>query len=766
LAIENFDYKGYMIKTATSFALGCVLFLQLHSQPSPYWLYLSLPACFLLKIKYLRFFSIFIFAGLWTLITTQLVINDHLAIELAGKELKISGTITNIPERQQQRLRFEFSPDESADYSLPSKLLLNWYKPIPDSLRSGERWQLIVKLKPIHGMMNPGSFDYESWLFQQKIGATGYVRTSSQNQRLYAAPFNSINALRQSLIEKIEFYLANSHNIGLIQGLTTGVRHNISPQQWQVLRNSGTNHLLAISGLHIGLAATIGFFLFRFVWSFRAKNLLYLTATESGAIGGFAFALFYASLAGFSIPTQRALLMVATVMICMIIRRPIQSNNILALSLLLVLVVDPLSVLSAGFWLSFSAVVLILYISQNRYPSPQWQWIKIHFLIAFGLSPLLLFFFADTSLIAPVANFVAIPFVSLLIVPLLLLASLFLWLYPPIGIALLSLADQLLDFIWPILETLASLPFSHWQSATISFYYLIPVIIGCALLLGPRGFTAKWIGLFGLLPLFLFSPDKPNKGEFWFTLLDVGQGLSAVVQTQHHTLVFDTGPKFSESFNTGTAIVKPFIQSQGIKHIDTLIVSHADNDHIGGAIPLIEEIKTTTILSSTPHLLPNATPCKDGQSWQWDSVDFSIIHPAITDNGSENNLSCVLKVSNTSGSILLTGDIEKEAEQLLVERYSTKLNATVLIAPHHGSKTSSSLTFINAVSPKLALFPVGYRNRYHFPNTEVIHRYERNDIQILNTAKNGAVSIKFGTKIMSNPISYRQSHHKIWTSNE
>ncbi len=755
-----------MIKTAISFALACVLFLQLSNQPSILWLWLSLPACFLLKFRTTRYLAIMVFAALWTLLYSHLILKERIPVDLAGQEILVSGTISSVPEKQGKRLRFEFKPDTSSDYELPNKIRLNWYRPLPKHLNAGEQWQLTIKLKPIHGMMNPGTFDYEAWLFQQGIGATGYVRTSSNNYRLKQATPYSINALRQSLAENIEQFLPESNNIGLIQGLTTGIRHNISQKQWQVLKQSGTNHLLAISGLHIGLAATIGFFIFRFSWSVRANNLLLLTANEVGAVGGFLFALFYAGLAGFSIPTQRALIMVATVMVALIIRRPVISSHILAVSLLLILIVDPLSVLSAGFWLSFSAVAIILFVSQHRYPSPKWQWAKIHILIALGLSPLLLLFFMETSLIAPIANIVAIPFISFLVVPVLLLASVFTWLWPPLASLLFHLADNLLDIIFPLLNALSSVPFASWQSPVIPIYYWIPVILGCLLLLTPRSFPAKWIGLIGFIPLLFWSPDKPNQGEFWFTLLDVGQGLSAVIQTQHHTLVFDTGPKFSDDFNTGTAIVKPFLQSQGIQQIDTLIISHGDNDHIGGAIPLINEINTLNILSSVPHLLPDAKACNSGQSWQWDGVDFTIFHPNDDDQGSENNLSCVLRVSTSTGSILLTADIEKEAERLLVQRYGEMLKSTILIAPHHGSKTSSSQIFINAVSPQVTLLPTGYRNRYNFPHSVVIQRYHQKKIRLLNTAQQGAIQIEFLRNSISKPTRWRQSNQKLWTSTQ
>jgi len=755
-----------MIKTAISFLLGCLLFLQSPSLPDSFWLWVMIvSAITLLFFAKTRLLAYLLLGGFWALIQANNVLNDRLLPELDGKDLIITGIIANVPKHNGQSIRFEFNPDKMTDVVLPRKILLNWYKPLPLALGAGEHWQLTVRLKQIHGMANPASFDYEGWLFQQRIDARGYVRNHKDNKKLAAAPFYSVNALRQTLLVKLSNHLKDSPQLGLIQGLTTGIRDNISLSQWQVLRLSGTNHLLAISGLHIGLSAAIGFFSMRWLWSRRAKNLLLLPATEAAAIAGFFAALFYAALAGFAIPTQRALIMVATVMIAMLVRRPVSASHVLALSLLLVLIWDPFAVLSAGFWLSFTAVAIILFTSQNRFPSPRWQWLKIHTLIAFGLTPLLLLFFMQTSLIAPVANVIAVPFISLIIVPLLLLASLMLWLFEPIGSALLQLADGLLSLFWPLLDYLAALPFSHWTVAHLPFFYYISVIIGSLLFLSPRGFPAKWLGIIGLSPLLLFDASRPEQGEFWFTLLDVGQGLSAVVQTKDHTLVFDAGPKYSDSFNAGTAIILPFLQQQGIKSIDTLVISHADNDHIGGAQPLMQNIAVDSLLTSIPtHILPEALPCLSGQSWQWNQIDFSMMYPYEGDNGSENNLSCVLKVSNTAGSVLLTGDIETEAEEQLILKHGNALQATILVAPHHGSKTSSSTHFIDTVQAEVVLFPVGYHNRYHFPAKKITDRYQQQNIRQYDTATHGAIQFKMGIDVMSAPHLYRENAKTIWSA--
>jgi len=754
-----------MIKTAIAFMLGCLLFLQLTSLPNLLWFFGLIPLLILLASARTRLISYFGFGVLWTFFQATLLVNDQLSTELEGKDNVISGVISSLPQHNGRRIRFEFTPDSEFS-TFPSKLRLTWYKPLPVHFEAGDHWQLTIRLKKIHGMSNPGSFDYESWLFQQGFGATGYVRTSKTNKLLSESSAFNINKLRQKLSNILHTHLSSSPNLGLIEGLTIGVRDNISQNQWQVLRASGTNHLLAISGLHIGLAAAIGFFSFRWLWARKTTKLLHLPATEFAVIGSASAALFYAALAGFSIPTQRALIMVTVVMIAILIRRPLASSSLLSLSMLVVLSWAPFSVLSSGFWLSFSAVAIILFVSQNRFPSPRFQWLKIHTLIAFGLTPLLLLFFLKTSLIAPIANLVAIPFISFIIVPLLLLASVMFCLFEPIGILLINIADSLLSLFWPLLDYLASLSFSQWSISPLHFYHYVIIGLSTLLLLTPRGFPAKWLGIIGLSPLLLFIQDKPEVGEFKFTLLDVGQGLSAVVQTHSHTLVFDTGPKFSDSFNTGTAIVLPFLQHHGINSIDTLIISHGDNDHIGGALPLMAAMPVNNILSSVPSRIPSAKACTTGQSWQWDNVSFHLLHPDSLDIGSENDLSCVLKITNASGSILLTGDIEKLAENLLLQHHRNNLQSTVLVAPHHGSKTSSSLEFIQAINPKVVLFPVGYRNRYNFPHNSVIARYIKQNTQLFNSAVHGAISIHFANSFVSNPIGWRQVNQKIWTPSD
>ncbi|MBN45985.1 MULTISPECIES: DNA internalization-related competence protein ComEC/Rec2 [unclassified Methylophaga] len=752
-----------MIKPAIAFLSGCLLVAWLPQLPSLYWL-LTLFPLIVIAWRWSQWTILwFIVALLWTGIQTHIRLDNQLDATLERQDILVSGFITSLPHHNVQHVRFEFKPENSS-VKLPAKLRLSWYFPPDITPQANEKWQLLVRLKMPQGMANPGGFDYESWLFQQQIGATGYIRQSELNKKLQSAPMYSVNYWRATLIEKMTSLMEHSSHLALIQGLGVGSRDLMQPEQWETLRKTGTSHLLAISGLHIGLAAALGFFAVKTVWRMRSRHLLILSDRQAGAMGGFLLAVFYALLAGLSIPTQRALVMVSVVMLSIFIKRRVEPLQVLSLSLILVLFIDPFAVLAVGFWLSFAAVICILYVAQYRQPARKWLWLHIHFWIAAGLTPLLLLFFQETSLIAPLANLLAVPLVSFLIVPLLLLTLLLLSFDVQIAAWLLHLTERLLSLLWWYLDWLAQLPISVWQTPVFSIGLLSLSVIGILILLAPRGWPLRWLGLILILPLFWYSPKRPDAAEIWFTLLDVGQGLSAVVQTQNHTLVFDTGPTFGD-FDTGSAVVVPYLRHLGVKNLDTLVISHADNDHIGGAHAVLSNYPARQILSSDPDKLTDSALCQQGQSWQWDEVLFEVLHPSNNDSGSRNDLSCVLKISSQYGSILLTGDIERRSESGLVRQYARQLNADILIAPHHGSRSSSSLAFIQQVSPRFVLFASGYQNRYNFPAADVVARYHEMGSKTYQTGRLGALFIKLDRKMNLMPTGWREQHRRLWMRN-
>ena len=744
-----------------SFLAGIVLVQQFTEIPAPHEIaFLCLLS---LGCAYKRFWYLSVFIGgiLWMSLFASYRLNAQLSEKLEGKDIQVEGYISSLPQKNERQIRFDFTVISSPE-KLPDKLRLSWYS-TEQSLKAGQYWRFTVKLKRPHGMLNPAGFDYERWLFTQGIGATGYIRKAEtvliteKNQKY------GINLWRQVIADKLNDILVNNENLALIEALSIGERSQISEQQWQLFRKTGIVHLLAISGLHIGLIAGLVFFLIRKLWALT--GIFFISSQSIAAFSASGVALFYAALAGFSIPTQRALIMVTVAMIAIIYQRHIRLSTVLSWALLLVLLFDPLAVLSGGFWLSFSAVMIILYCSGKRLgrASHFFKWIKIHGILALGLSPLLLFFFQQVSLISPIANFMAIPFVSLLVVPLILCAIIAMFLQPWFAVQLFTIVDNILLFLFKILEKLAQLPFAVFSLPQPSVLTVLLAVVGILLLLAPKGFPAKNIGFILLLPLLIFRQESLKVGEFNMALLDVGQGLAGVIQTSHHVLVFDSGAKYSESFDMGKAVLLPYLQSINANKINTLIISHGDNDHIGGMQSLINNIPIDNVYSSVNRSINNITalPCLAGQSWQWDGVNFKMLSPGKKPFRSENDNSCVLKVESNYGSVLLTGDIEARAENQLIENFEHTLKSDVLIAPHHGSNTSSSTAFLKTVKPEWILIPTGYKNRFRFPHLKVLQRYQQQGGKWFSTANDGALLVDI-RQTKRKITSYRKKTEKYW----
>ncbi|MCC6658720.1 MAG: DNA internalization-related competence protein ComEC/Rec2, partial [Rhodocyclaceae bacterium] len=419
-----------------------------------------------------------------------------------------------------------------------------------------------------------------------------------------------------------------------------------------------------------------------------------------------------------------------------------------ALALLLVLLADPWAVLAAGFWLSFGAVGLLFYVSAGRLAPGHWlaEWGRAQWAVTLGLVPALLALFQQFSLVSPLANAVAIPVVSFVVTPLALVAAAL-----PFD-ALLLLAHQLLAWLMAFIDWLAGLPFAIWQQAAPPAWAVALGLLGCAWLLLPRGFPARWVGAMLLLPLVLVEPARPAPGELRLTVLDVGQGLAVHAQTAAHDLIYDTGPQYSPDANSGNRILLPYLRAAGVRRLDGLILTHEDKDHSGGALSLLDGLPVAWTMSSLPadhpfREAPGHRSCVDGQAWEWDGVRFELLHPAATDYDKParkaNDMSCVLKLSAAHGSALLTGDIESVSELALTERQGERLRSDVLLASHHGSRTSSSPEFIAAVGARTVIFPAGYRNRFRHPNAEVLRRHEATGARLARTDRDGAVTVDF-----------------------
>jgi competence protein ComEC len=744
--------------------LAAVLLVQQLPALCPYpWLYGAGLAALLTVVKCRRWPLAFFAAGLLLAhYDAQTRLSERLDAGLQGVDLAVEGVVASLPEGDARSARFNFDVTHGA-VRLPRHLRLSWYDP-GQPLHAGQRWRFTVRLKRPHGSLNPGGFDYEQWLLLQNIGATGYVRNPGQAALLGDAGLAyTIPRWRQRLAARLEALLPESRNIGLIKALALGDGQAIGRQQWEAFRQTGTVHLMVISGSHIALVAGWIYFIVRKLWAYG--GCLRLSPQTVAAVAALFGGSFYALLAGFAVPAQRAVVMALVGLLAVLLQRQVRPGHALALAALSVVAAQPVAVLAPGFWLSFGAVALIGYVLAGRLHRPKLMpaALKIQWAMALGLAPLLLLFFQQVSWLSLPANFIAVPLIGLLATPLALLALLVLPVSPALARWLLQLVDLSLQGLQWALNWLLQFPAALLSHPQPSLWALSLALAGVLLLLAPRGTPGRRLGLALCLPL-LFPPrEAVESGAVKLTLLDVGQGLAAVLQTRNHSLVFDTGAKYSDNFDMGQSVLLPFLRSQGIRRVDTVIVSHGDNDHSGGLEALLQGMEAGQILSSSLDTIQRhaARPCAGGRQWQWDGVVFTLLAPPAKGFEKENDNSCVLKVESAYGSILLPGDIEADAETWLAENYREKLKAEVLVAPHHGSKTSSTAPFLHYVEPETVLIPAGYRNRFGFPHPTVLQRYRQGGAQWLDSAAAGAITVVLD-KQGKTVAAYRQTDGRYW----
>lgn len=707
------------------------------------------------------------FGAAWALTYAIVRLSDELPPEIQKTDLVVEGVIDSIPEIRPGETRFQFDVRHviaPGGVGVPARLRLSWYTDAV-VLKAGESWRLTVSLKRPRGMMNPGGMDYELWLFTRGIRATGYVRDVPGNQLVDPERrWFGIESWRQHLHDRLLAVLGGMPFAGMLEALAIGVEQGIPSTQWEVLRRTGTTHLVAISGSHIALVAAWCFLPARWF----ACRILPQSIWPPGAaaITALLAALLYSALAGFAIPTQRALIMIAVVTGGILARRHLQPLLTLGVAFAIVLTVDPLAILAPGFWLSFVAVGLIWFTSANRVgPVGRWAGLwRINWATALGLAPLLLLFFGQVPLVSPLANLVAVPAIGLLVIPLALLGTLLLvWGEEPAR-WVFQLGERMLEWTWTVLEALASTSTVVWSPAHAPLWSVPLALGGVGLLLAPRGFPGRWLGLLLMLPILRPPTDRLAPGAFELTVLDVGQGSAAVVRTRHRTLVFDTGPRISDRFDMGAAVVLPFLRWAAVGRIDTLVVSHGDNDHSGGAGSLLRLLPVGLVYAGMPEVIPSprVIPCHAGQAWIWDGVSFMFLSPS-TSIGNRNDLSCVLQIASAGQRVLLTGDIERGTEAHLVARYGGKLKSDVLVVAHHGSNTSSTREFLSEVQPRYALISSGYLNRFGFPHPDVVARLHKAGAMILNTAEEGAIRVLLAEGPQTGHArGYRRGYRRYW----
>jgi competence protein ComEC len=696
--------------------------------------------------------------------------------EWQGRDIKVIGVVADLPRKFEQGLHFGFDVEQvlTPQASVPKHIYLSTYysrKTVPPVLHAGERWQLTLRLKQPHGSSNPHGFDFELWALENNVRAVGYVNNKAHNVRLagLAGGFNyRIQHWRENVRDKFDATLTTAPYAGVLSALAIGDQSSIPRAQWQVFTRTGVNHLMSISGLHITMLAGLGFALAYWLWRRSVRLTLLLPARKAAAVAALLVALAYALLSGFAVPAQRTVYMVAAVTIALLLNRNFSLGQILSIALLGVLIPDPWSILSPGFWLSFGAVALILYITAYRLKPSHWlvEYGKVQWAMTIGLVPMLLALFQQVSLVSPIANAFAIPLVSLVVVPLTLLGAIL-----PLA-APLWLAHTVMAWTMALLEWLNSLPQAVWTQHAPPAWSIAAGMLGVLVVLLPRGFPSRWLGFVMMLPMFLNTPQAPAEDSLRLIIFDVGQGLSVAAQTRHHALLYDAGPDFSGGADSGNRILIPSLRAMGISKLDGLILTHDDTDHTGGAASIMQAMPIGWLSSSLPDGHPllqtsaDKRRCMDGQTWQWDGVLFEMLHP---DKGSyalkkisDNDRGCVLRISIANRHILLTADIEKASEMELLKEHPDKLPAALLVVPHHGSKTSSGKEFVASVKPGYAVFTVGYRNRFGHPKQKIVQRYAESGAQLLRSDEDGAILVGMNANDLQVEL-YRKTHRHYWT---
>ena len=722
----------------------------------------------------------------------SVVLADALPPALEGRDLTVTGVIASLPQRSASGLRFRFEVEDvqpgqallgGQPLHIPALLALGWYAGFHEDaaltqprgeLRAGQRWRFTLRLRQPHGNLNPHGFDYELALFEQGVRATGYVRDAPPPEMLHRAAGFPVERLRQRVRDAIEAAVPDRRAAGVLAALAVGDQGAIEREDWDLYRNTGIAHLVSISGLHITMFAWLAGLAVAALWRRSTRAMLWLAAPQAARWGGLAFAAAYALFSGWGVPSQRTVWMLSAVTLLQALGLRWPWPLVLLAAAVVVTALDPWALLQAGFWLSFVAVGLLMASSGAQasahshgavdaaaathaalaawrgWPRRVWAAVRADLrtqvIATVGLTPLTLVFFQQVSVVGFAANLIAIPVITLVITPLALL-----------GVALVPLwtaGAWVVQQLNAVLAWLAALPGAVWTVPVAPVWAQWAGIAAAVLFVMPLPWRARLLALPLALPLLMPPRDLPAEGQFDTIALDVGQGTSVLVRTRTHLLVFDAGPQYSRESDAGQRVLLPLLRGRGEARIDRLVLSHRDLDHVGGAKSVFVATPVDDLLSSLeadhPLLKPmpgserTNTRCAAGQSWAWDGVQFDVLRPERADyerTQKTNAMSCVLRVSERRAgghSLLLTGDIEREQEAALVANLGDRLRSDVLIVPHHGSKTSSTAAFLDAVQPRVAVFQAGYRNRFGHPAADVLARYRERGIAVVASPQCGA----------------------------
>lgn len=709
---------------------------------------------------------------------------DALPFADEGRDVLVTGVVASLPVRLERGVRFEFDVESHEDdVAVPRRLLLGWYA-TGEPVRPGERWRFEVRLRRPHGAMNPGGYDFEAWMLERNLRASGYVRTPATRppQRLQSmvwSPGVAIERARAWLRDRLLPHLQGERYGGVVLALVLGDQRAIDDADWTLFNRTGITHLVSISGLHITMIAALAGGLTAAFWR-RVPGLLRRAPVQSAAIvAGVVTAVLYALLAGWGIPAQRTVLMLVCVAAAWIARARVTPGAALALAAAAVCVFDPWGVTAAGFWLSFGAVAAIIWVVQGR-PRSDGSFalndfataVHVQIAVTLALLPATVVLFQQMSVVAPLANAMAIPLISWIVTPLALVGAGVAALpvtFAPLAAFVLGFASSVFAGLATVLAGLSAPSWAALAVPAPPWGVTALALAGIAWLLAPPGWPVRVLGAVALLPLFVWPVERPPAGGLWITALDVGQGSAVLLETREHAWLYDTGPRYSQDSDAGERVILPFLRSRGIPSLDGVVVSHLDQDHSGGAASVLRGIDVRRRLSSVApgHAALGGAAverCVAGLAMESGDLSLRVLHPLGDDYGRRvptNAMSCVVLARVGDVSVLLTGDIPASGEAELIAR-EPGLRADWMMVPHHGSHSSSSAVLLESVAPSVAVAQAGYRNRFGHPDRRVAARYAARGIELIRTDHAGAAQWRYAPGNAVDFRSWRATAVRYW----
>jgi competence protein ComEC len=725
----------------------------------------------LLALRHARFLPLLWLAAgaAWTSSSAGERLAERLPFARLSADFALTGVVASFPSAAPGQITFAVAVAEPRPLDVPARVRLTWYDP-PAGVAPGDSLRVTARLRPPRGARNPGGFDYERWLLVEGYGATGYVRDG-----VVAGPGGGLAArwlrFRGVLAERIGAAAGDADAAALVTALALGERFRFTEQHWSDFRRTGTSHLVAVSGMHVALLGLVVFALLRWAW-LRLPAPLASYDLEAAAAASVLATFYYAALTGFAVPAQRSLVMIAVALAALVARRAVSPLQLLAATLLAVLVFDPFAPLAASFWLSFVAVAVLLVLAAPRPLMSDTRgliargrdgalaFVRLQWWIGLALVPLTVAYFGEVSVVGPLVNLVAIPLFNLVLVPLTVLAT--------IGLSFDALAAHVAPLVAAVgylasitvkcLHAVATLPGAANAVPLPPWPALAVAACGVALAVAGGALPGRRLAWLALLPLFVPALRLPEAGTARAVVLDVGHGLAVLVETRHHRLLFDAGPVSRSGFDAGAEVVVPALQAAGRRGLDRLVVSHADSDHAGGAAAVVAAFPGVDVRKGPDVTTLPGHVCQRGQQWQWDGVRFAILHPGADFAARGNDSSCVLLVTAGAATLLVTGDVERLGENALLTQ---PVAADVVVVPHHGSATSSSPAFVAAVGARVAIVSAGFANRWGFPRPEVRQRWEQGGSAVVVTGEAGAVSVVLGPEGAA-VSTERDGRHRYW----